>query len=316
MRRGLKWLSGLMALGMLLVLLGGAVVTKTESGEGCGDSWPLCYGKFLPEWSFESVVEYSHRLVSGIEGLLVLACFIWVLVSLRKYRLIVALAACTLFFTILQAILGALAVIWESSDAVMALHFGFSLIAFASALLQTWYIWRLDKHGDNYIIRPAQPLVTKSYRNEIWALSIYVYGVVYLGAFVRHTNSSAGCLGWPLCNGEWIPELSGMTGIAFLHRIGALVLFLWVVYQYLITRKHYRHVRDMYLSMTAVMVLAVTQVLTGAVIVFTITTEFYVYASLIHTLSIAGLFGVLCYMSIRSRQICWHTDPQISNGKR
>jgi pyruvate kinase len=37
--------------------------------------------------------------------------------------------------------------------------------------------------------------------------------------------------------------------------------------------------------------------------VFTITTDFYVFASLIHTLSIAGLFGVLCYVSIRSHQL-------------
>jgi cytochrome c oxidase assembly protein subunit 15 len=312
MRRGLKWLSAVMAFGMLLVLLGGAVVTKTESGEGCGDSWPLCYGKFLPEWSFESVVEYSHRFVSGVEGLLVLAAFIGVLVALRRNRLIVWLATATLFFTILQAILGALAVIWETSSAVMALHFGFSLIAFASALLQTMYIWRLPDGAfdaavkgqvDKQLATEREPKVSRSYRNEIWALTVYTYVVVYLGAFVRHTDSSGGCMGWPLCNGEFVPELTGATAIAFLHRVGALLLFLWIIYQYLVTRKHYRSVRDVYGSMNAVLILAVTQIATGAVIVFTITTGFYVYASLIHTLSIAGLFGVLCYLSIRTKQL-------------
>jgi cytochrome c oxidase assembly protein subunit 15 len=311
MRQGLKWLSALMAFGMLLVLLGGAVVTKTESGEGCGDSWPLCYGKFLPEWTFESVVEYSHRFVSGVEGLLVLAAFIGVLVTLRRNRVVLLLASATLFFTILQAILGALAVIWETSSAVMALHFGFSLIAFASAFLQTMYIWRLPQeafHSESKgkvdeSVSIKEPQVTRSYRNEIWALTIYTYVVVYLGAFVRHTDSGGGCIGWPLCNGEFVPELTGATGVAFLHRVGALLLFVWILYMYWIVRKHYRQVRDVYVSMTAVLILAVTQIATGAVIVFTITTGFYVYASLIHTLCIAGLFGVLCYLSIRAKQL-------------
>lgn len=40
----LKWLSVASSLGMLLVLVGGALVTKTESGLGCGRSWPLCNG--------------------------------------------------------------------------------------------------------------------------------------------------------------------------------------------------------------------------------------------------------------------------------
>jgi cytochrome c oxidase assembly protein subunit 15 len=311
MRQGLKWLSTVMAFGMLLVLLGGAIVTKTESGEGCGDSWPFCEGGMLGGWlpqpNFASFVEYGHRLVSGIEGLLVLATLIGVMLYLRQHRLILILVISTFFFTVLQAILGAFAVIWPTSSAVMALHFGFSLIAFASAFLLTLYIWRLSPAASTNAIasqsEPLQPMVSRSYRNEIWALTVYTYIVVYLGAFVRHTGSSGGCTGWPLCNGEWIPELSGAAGIAFLHRVGALMLLIWIVYQFLITRRHYREVRDVYLAMNAVMILAITQILTGAVIVFTITTGFYIFASLIHTLSIAGLFGVLCYLCIRSRQL-------------
>jgi cytochrome c oxidase assembly protein subunit 15 len=127
--------------------------------------------------------------------------------------------------------------------------------------------------------------------------------VVYLGAFVRHTDSSGGCTGWPLCNGEFVPELNGATGVAFLHRIGALLLLLWVLYQFWVSMKHYRTVSDIYGPMKIVLALTLAQIATGALIVFTITTSFYVYASLIHTLTIAGLFGVLCYVSIRSHQL-------------
>ena len=48
MNKGLKWVSILTTVGMFLVLIMGALVTKTGSAEGCGNTWPLCHGKFAP----------------------------------------------------------------------------------------------------------------------------------------------------------------------------------------------------------------------------------------------------------------------------
>ncbi len=63
LRRGLKWLAVLTVVGMLLILLGGALVTKTDSGAGCGDSWPLCHDQLIPsEFTKETVIELSHGL--------------------------------------------------------------------------------------------------------------------------------------------------------------------------------------------------------------------------------------------------------------
>src|SRR5699024_11954482 len=74
MIKTLKWLSVVSTIGMIFILLGGALVTKTESGAGCGKSWPLCHGQFIPsEITTELVIELSHRLVSGIVGISVLA---------------------------------------------------------------------------------------------------------------------------------------------------------------------------------------------------------------------------------------------------
>ena len=38
----------LASVGMLLILLGGALVTKTDSGMGCGRNWPDCNGNLIP----------------------------------------------------------------------------------------------------------------------------------------------------------------------------------------------------------------------------------------------------------------------------
>ena len=71
MQRSLKWLAVLTTIGMLLILLGGALVTKTDSGDGCGSSWPLCHGEFIPsEITNELIIELAHRVVTGVVGLM------------------------------------------------------------------------------------------------------------------------------------------------------------------------------------------------------------------------------------------------------
>ena len=120
---------------MFLATLGGSVVTKTESGLGCGNDWPLCHGKFVPAHTLASMIEYSHRAVSGAAGLFSLAAFIafWMYRKNRKDLQLYSLMA--LIFVMVQAVMGAMAVIYPTSSAVMALHFGFSLIAFASSIM-------------------------------------------------------------------------------------------------------------------------------------------------------------------------------------
>lgn len=65
----------------LLVILWGAWVRISHSGDGCGDHWPLCGGNYIPDLSQKKTwIEYSHRLTSGFCGLLVIGIFF----SLRK----------------------------------------------------------------------------------------------------------------------------------------------------------------------------------------------------------------------------------------
>ncbi len=58
----------------VLVILWGAVVRITGAGAGCGEHWPLCDGQVVPRsFTFERIIEFSHRLTSGASGLLALA---------------------------------------------------------------------------------------------------------------------------------------------------------------------------------------------------------------------------------------------------
>ncbi|MEK3882899.1 COX15/CtaA family protein [Paenibacillus sp. PL2-23] len=285
-------------IGMLLVLLAGALVTNTESGRGCGDDWPLCHGKFIPAYTFETAMELSHRVVSALEGFLVLGVHIAVYRMYRRNRQAfkepLFYSGAALLFTIIQALMGAAAVKWYQSPPVMAIHFGISIIAFAATFLLVIWAFRAKK-------APQTFTVPRSIYPRALATVIYTYIVIYMGAFIRHTDSSGGCLGWPLCNGEVIPELSGATGAVFLHRMGAFILGLAIAGLYIHIRRVTKDGAGLIKPAWWALVLLVAQVLSGAYLTFTIGDEdVFIFSSLIHNVIIVGLFGLLVDIVIRS----------------
>ncbi|MEJ5369913.1 MAG: COX15/CtaA family protein [Bryobacteraceae bacterium] len=60
-----------------LVILWGAFVRATGSGAGCGSHWPLCNGEVIPPSpTTQTLIEFTHRLTSGLALLAVLA-LVW-----------------------------------------------------------------------------------------------------------------------------------------------------------------------------------------------------------------------------------------------
>src|SRR5215471_742521 len=154
--RALRWLSVAATIGMLLVLIMGAAVTNTGSAEGCGRSWPLCNGQFIPEFTVATAIEYSHRAVSGIEGMLILALAVVMLARWRTDREVVMLAPLMLGALLLQAGLGAAAVAMPQSPAVLASHFGVSLLAFASTFLSAVKVFERTRPAAHHQAAPLR----------------------------------------------------------------------------------------------------------------------------------------------------------------
>ncbi|MBK9322285.1 MAG: COX15/CtaA family protein [Bdellovibrionaceae bacterium] len=92
----------------LLVILWGAWVRISHSGDGCGDTWPLCKGQLIPDAQQKKTwIEFSHRITSGLFGILVIF-LTWKgrLLYNKAERIRTALTS-TLVFTITEALLGA-----------------------------------------------------------------------------------------------------------------------------------------------------------------------------------------------------------------
>ena len=62
----------------LPVIVWGAFVRASSSGDGCGSHWPLCDGQVIPApRSLKLVIEFTHRTMSGLFGLAVAALVVW-----------------------------------------------------------------------------------------------------------------------------------------------------------------------------------------------------------------------------------------------
>ncbi|RIK35500.1 MAG: cytochrome oxidase assembly protein [Chloroflexi bacterium] len=109
--RNFAW--GVLAYTVFVILIG-AFVRATGSGAGCGSHWPLCNGEVVPlSPSLEELVEYTHRLTSGLALLAVLALFVWAWRAYPPRHRVRAGAAVSFFFMVIEALIGAGLVLLE-----------------------------------------------------------------------------------------------------------------------------------------------------------------------------------------------------------
>ena len=149
-----------------LIVLGG-VVRITESGLGCPD-WPLCHGRIIPPFDAATLIEYSHRLLASVVGLLVLATLI---VAWRHYRSRAWIFRPALFGLVMvigQSALGGAAVLTElESYIVVMIH-----MAMAQALLACFALVSTSTPGAVFLWRAVGLTDESCFRRlRLWACS-------------------------------------------------------------------------------------------------------------------------------------------------
>ena len=286
-KQNLKWLGVLATIIMTFVQLGGALVTKTGSEDGCGSSWPLCNGARLPEnLPIQTIIELSHRAVSAISLIVVLWLVITAWKNIGYIKEIKPLSIISVGFLLVQALVGAAAVIWQQNPYVLALHFGISLISFSSVFLMTLIIFSIDKKYEADILFIHKPL-----RILTWLMAIIVYLTIYTGALVRHTKSSLAYGAWPIPFDDIVPH-NAHDWVQFSHRGMAFIIFIWIMITFIHAIKNYSDNRTVRYGYTASFILVILQVITGALSVIT---NVNLIIALFHALFITYLFGMIAY---------------------
>jgi heme A synthase len=122
----------------LAVIAWGAYVRATGSGAGCGAHWPLCNGEVMPRAeSVQLLIEFSHRITSGLALVSVVALAVWAWRVSRRGDPLRLGAALSVAFMISEALLGAGLVLFQlvAHDASAARAF-----AVAAHLLNTFLL--------------------------------------------------------------------------------------------------------------------------------------------------------------------------------
>jgi cytochrome c oxidase assembly protein subunit 15 len=129
---------------LLFVILFGAWVRITGSGAGCGDHWPTCGGEIVPRApSVQTLIEYTHRITSGMLGLMALALPVWAFRLFPERHPVRRHALSTFVLVVLEAGIGAGLVLKQlvASDAsqaravAVALHLTNTLLLTGAAAL-------------------------------------------------------------------------------------------------------------------------------------------------------------------------------------
>jgi cytochrome c oxidase assembly protein subunit 15 len=141
---------------MILVILWGAVVRATGSGAGCGDKWPLCNGDFLPHHPrIATIIEFTHRSMSGICTVLVAALIAWTFVARPRGDRARKAAVWSGVLLVSEALLGAVLVLGgyvdrNTSDMrvlVQCVHFTNTMLLLGALTLTWWWLRGLRAAG-------------------------------------------------------------------------------------------------------------------------------------------------------------------------
>lgn len=296
-----KWLAyfaAFLCVNILILIFLGGQVKSHDAGLAVPD-WPATFGQNpitypVSEWYGGIFHEHFHRLYAGGTGMLtLLLCIALFFVRVPKWVRVTGVLA--VIAVVAQAVLGGLTVIyllpvWASgSHAVLAQTYLVLHVILAYGLSADY--WQRRAAGENGHREARTPLFAAA----VLLVSV-VYGQLFLGAMVRHTEGALAIPDFPTMGGQWIPRFdeemlaninewrlnesfeSGedlppvtMTQVAlhFAHRFGAVLVTLAVLLFAWLTHRHEKTHPQLLLKGYLLIGLTLTQFMLGIMTVLT-----------------------------------------------
>jgi heme A synthase len=128
---GLRRLALGTAVATFALIIVGGVVRVSDSGLGCGPAgsgfhgWPFCNGDVAPGVDLNSIIEYTHRVLAIVVGLMILTLFVQ---AVRRYRSLLGVTGALLVLVAAQGALGGATVEENLEEPYVAAHLGLAMI--------------------------------------------------------------------------------------------------------------------------------------------------------------------------------------------
>ena len=245
------------------VLIGiGGFTRGSGSGYGCSDRWPLCedglLGGLLPRGEYHMVVEWLHRWVAAIVGILILSTAISIRKNFRNNQTALKLSFAAVVAVVVQALIGRGVVKADLDSDLVAIHLAISMVVIA--LLAVIAVLVSTNKNEN-----LKATDTTGWSRLLALGAFGSYALLLLGAYVHNRYFS----GWPLVNNQLRPDMSDQyTFVHYLHRFAAGLGIIYIAYLVSNTIKRHRPKNERLIVYLAAVAYGIN-VLLGAVHVFT-----------------------------------------------
>jgi len=174
-----------------------------------------------------SIIEYSHRAVGTVTGVLIIATVVLAWVVYRSRRPAVAwLASASLVAVVAEGALGGLVVANDLASWLVLVHLGLAMIILGCLVATA------------IMAMPSSPGVPdRSFRRLAAIAAGASYLLLLTGSTVVASGADDSCRTWPLCGSGLAFDFSGANAFTMLHRGAVLVIGLFLVYVMLAARR-------------------------------------------------------------------------------
>lgn len=199
----------------LIVL--GSLVSATDSGLACPD-WPLCYGKAIPVFDTQIFLEWFHRLVAGVLGVMMIVAIVKLMRDKELRRTFGAQITAAAVLLTVQIVLGGLTVLHLLNPSTVAAHL-INAMAFFSVVLWMTVRARALAKGT-----PAPEPVKPVLKKKLYALTALTFLQIGLGGMVKTNHAGLACPDFPTCHGSWSLGDNPLMLLQMSHRYLAYLL--------------------------------------------------------------------------------------------
>ncbi|MFB9376396.1 heme A synthase [Kineococcus gynurae] len=183
------WTSRLLFLNVVvecLIVVTGGVVRLTGSGLGC-PTWPQCVpGSYTPTVEqaegFHKYIEFGNRTLTGLVGLVALACLVAVVRSGRFD--LVKWAALVIGGILVQAVIGGITVHMDLHPGIVMTHFLVSMLLVSAATV----LWTRGREPAG----PREAGVRREVRGAAWLAAALLGAVLVVGTVVTGAGPHSG----------------------------------------------------------------------------------------------------------------------------
>jgi cytochrome c oxidase assembly protein subunit 15 len=231
--RKLVWVMAFLTFDLIVF---GGFTRLTDSGLGCPD-WPGCYGAANPFIAHEQIaaaealmptgpvtkvkawIEMIHRYLAMGIGVLIMALMFQ---SIRQWRkthqqaFAPALPVALFLFVCVQGAFGAWTVTLKLQPAIVTIHL---LLGMGLLAMLVWLGGRED-----FLLKPPAPSrdlkALRALRTLALVAAVVLVVQIALGGWVSTNYATLACDEFPLCDGQFVPEMDFEHGFTLWRELG------------------------------------------------------------------------------------------------